>query len=133
MGALAVMQAPRLNASMNRSLQRMVGTTVGALLVGLVPAQAPSAWPVIGLLLLLIVSTEVIIGFNYGLGQMLVTPMALLMTYLASQQTAGSSMIYERIWGTLLGASIGIVMAHLFSTLADRMILAQHHARRLNG
>lgn len=133
MGALAVMQAPRLNASMNRSLQRMVGTTVGALLVGLVLAQAPSVWPVIGLLLLLIVSTEVIIGFNYGLGQMLVTPMALLMTYLASQQTAGSSMIYERIWDTLLGASIGIVMALLFSTLADRMILAQHHARRLNG
>lgn len=130
MGALAVMQVPRLNASMNRSLQRMAGTTVGALLVGLVLAQEPSVWPVIGLLLLLIVSTEVIIGFNYGLGQVLVTPMALLMTYLARAQTAGSSMIYERIWDTLLGASIGIVIALLFSTLADRTLLAQHHASR---
>jgi hypothetical protein len=130
MGALAVLQASRLHVTMNRSLQRMVGTTVGALLVGLVLAQSPSIWLVFGLLLLLMIATEIVIGTNYGLGQILVTPMALLMTYLANPQFTGDGMICERIWDTLLGAGIGIAIAILGSTVADRGDLAEHHARR---
>lgn len=83
MGALAVMQGAHLHITMNRAIQRMVGTATGALVVYMVLAQAPSVWVVIPLLLLLTLATEVIIGTNYGLGQILVTAMALLMGYLA--------------------------------------------------
>src|SRR5690606_30091155 len=109
-----------LHISMNRALQRMAGTTAGAILIWLVLIQAPSAWTVIALLAVLMVATEVVIGANYGLAQTLITPMALLMTYLATPHAAGLGMVPERVLDTLIGASIGMVMAVLCSTIDDR-------------
>ncbi len=125
MGALAVLQGAHLHISMNRALQRMAGTIVGALLVWGILAQNPSTWTIIAVLVMLQYVTEVIIGSNYGLGQILVTPMALLMTHLAAPQTAGA-MVSERILDTLLGAGIGIGIAILWSSLDDRYHLARH-------
>lgn len=130
MGAMAVMQGAHLHISMNRALQRMVGTVIGAGLVWLVLAQTPSVWTVIALITVLQFTTEVIIGTNYALGQILVTPMALLMSYLAASGGTGGAMAPERIFDTLLGAGIGIVLAVLCSTLDDRSHLARHHAAR---
>lgn len=128
MGAVAVLQGAHLHINMNRALQRTAGTIVGAALVWLILAQAPSAWTVIGLLLVLTVATEVVIGTNYGLGQILVTPMALLMTYLAAPERAGPDMAPERALDTLAGAAVGMLFAVIFSTLDDRRHLARHHA-----
>ncbi len=133
MGAMAVMQGAHLHISMNRALQRMAGTVVGAGLVWLVLAQAPSVWTVIALIVVLQFTTEMIIGTNYALGQILVTPMALLMSYLAAPGVAGAAMAPERVFDTLLGAGIGIVLAVLCSTLDDRSHLARHHAARAVG
>lgn len=130
MGAVAVMQGAHLHISMNRALQRTAGTIVGAALIGLVLTQSPSIWPVIALLTVLTIATEVVIGTNYGLGQVLVTPMALLMSYLAAPHAAGIAMVPERILDTLIGASIGMAFAILWSTLDDRAHLAHHHASR---
>ncbi len=130
MGAVAVMQGSHLHISMNRALQRMVGTALGAILVGVVLIQSPSLWTVIALLTVLLVATEVIIGANYGLAQILVTPMALLMTHLAAPHTAGIGMVPERILDTLIGATIGMVLAVISSTLDDRAHLTHHHAGR---
>ena len=131
MGPVAVMQGAQLHISMNRALQRMAGTILGAVLIWLVLIQTPSAWTVIILLAWLMVATEVVIGTNYGLAQILVTPMALLMTYLAAPQTADLDMVPERVLDTLIGASIGMILAVLCSTFADRMNLAHHHANRV--
>ena len=130
MGTLAVMQGAHLHISMNRALQRMMGTVVGALLAWLILSQDPSVWIIIAILVVLQFATEIIIGANYGLGQVLVTPMALLMTYLAAPHIAGADMVPERILNTVLGACMGIVFAVLFSTLDDRRHLARHHAGR---
>jgi len=130
MGAMAVMQGAHLHINMNRALQRMAGTVVGAGLVWLILTQAPSVWSVIALIAVLQFATEVIIGTNYALGQILVTPMALLMSYLAAPGVAGAAMAPERVFDTLLGAAIGIMLAILCSTLDDRSYLASHHAAR---
>lgn len=130
MGALAVLQGIHLHISMNRALQRMAGTVVGALLAWVVLTQEPSLWIVIGLLIVLQFATEIIIGTNYALGQILVTPMALLMTHLAAPNAAGAEMAPERVLDTLLGASIGIVIAVFLSSLDDRHFLAQKSAAR---
>lgn len=58
----------------------------------------------------------------------LVTPMALLMTYLAAPELAGMNMVQERVVDTLIGVTVGMVLALIFSTLDDRAHLAQHHA-----
>src|SRR5690606_1098506 len=81
MGSLAVMQGAHLHISMHRALQRMAGTVIGALLAWLILLLDPSVLTIIAVLIGLQIATEMIIGSNYGLGQILVTPMALLMTY----------------------------------------------------
>lgn len=129
MGALAVLQGAHLHISMNRALQRMAGTIVGALLVGLILDLQPSIWTIFALLVGLQFATELIIGVNYGLGQILVTPMALLMTHLAAPR-AGTAMVPERIIDTLLGAAIGMVIAIIWSSVNERYQLARHAARR---
>ena len=130
LGTLAVMQGTHLHISMNRALQRMAGTVIGAGLVWIVLAQEPSLWTVIAVVACLQLVIEIVIGANYALGQIFVTPLALLMSYLASNGAAGASMVGERILDTLAGAFIGIVLAVVSSTLDDRVQLARHHAAR---
>ena len=127
-GATAVMQGGHLHITMNRALQRMAGTVVGALVVGLILAQNPSFWWIALCIIVFQFITELIIGYNYALGQITVTPMALLMTYLASP-AAGASMPLERVMDTILGAALGIVFAVLFSSLDDRAYLRKLHQK----
>lgn len=133
LGALAVMQGPQLHINLSRALQRMAGTAVGALLAWLVLHQAPSVWSLIAVLTALQFATEMIIGTNYALGQILVTPMALLMSHLAAPDAAGAAMAPERVLDTLLGVSIGLVAAVLLSTLDDRRHLARRQLARDAG
>lgn len=127
-GATAVMQGAHLHITMNRALQRMAGTVVGAMLAGLVLSQQPGFWWVVALIVLLQFVTELVIGYNYALGQITVTPMALLMVYLVAP-TTGGSMPVERILDTVLGAALGVVFAVVFSTLDDRRYLHQMHQK----
>lgn len=128
-GAVAVMQGAHLHITMSRALQRMAGTVVGAVLVWLILAQNPSFGWVLALIVLFQFVTEVIIGFNYALGQITVTPSALLMTHLAAPTAAVAGMPVERVMDTILGAALGIVFAVIFSTLDDRRHLAQLRAQ----
>ena len=59
-------------------------------------------------------------GYNYALGQITVTPMALLMTYLASP-TVAASMPVERV--------LGIAFALVFSSVDDRVHLHEHRSK----
>ena len=130
LGAMAVMQGAHLHLSMNRALQRMAGTVVGALLAWAILSLEPSVWTLIALICVMQYITEIVIGANYALGQIFVTPMALLMSYLAAQGALDASMAGERVTDTLLGALIGITVAVVLSTWDDRDHLARHHAER---
>lgn len=112
---------------MNRSLQRMAGTVVGAFVVWAILAQHPTFWVLVAAIVLFQFFTEVVIGFNYALGQITVTPMALLMTYLASPAVS-SNMPVERVLDTILGAALGIVFAVIFSSVDDRVHLHEHRS-----
>jgi len=129
-GAVAVMQGGHLHVTMHRALQRMAGTLAGALLVWLILAAEPPFWVIVGFIVAFQFITEIIIGFNYALGQITVTPMALLMTYLASPAATAAEMSIERVFDTMLGAVLGIVFAVVFSTMDDRLHLARHHRER---
>jgi len=67
------------------------------------------------------------IGYNYALGQITVTPMALLMTHLASSPQAPLGMPVERVLDTVLGAALGIVFALALSSVEDRAHLHRLH------
>ena len=127
MGATATLQGVHLHLTMHRAIQRVAGNVVGAVLIWILLAQEPSIW--VGLIFLvgLQLVTEIVIGFNYALGQIFVTPMALLMTYLATPGVSGATMAPERIVDTLLGAVIGVIIAIVLSTRKDRNHLRTKH------
>ena len=131
-GAVSVMQGGHLHITMNRALQRMAGTIVGSFIVWAMLAQQPSFWVVVAAIVVFQFLTEVVIGYNYVLGQITVTPMALLMTYLASPNVA-ASMPVERVLDTKLGAVLGIAFAVAFSSLDDRVHLHEHRSKKPAG
>lgn len=120
MGAMVVLQGPQLHTNMHRALQRMAGGLVGSAFAWLILVQEPSLWATIGTLIALQLATELVIGSNYALGQLFVTPTALLMSYIALPEASGAQMAPERVLDTMLGACVGIVVAVLLSTVDDR-------------
>lgn len=129
-GATAVMQGGHLHITMHRALQRMAGTLVGSLLVWLILSAEPPFWLIVIAIAIFQYITEIIIGYNYALGQITVTPMALLMTYLATPGANAAQMSIERVFDTMLGAILGIVFAVVFSSIDDRRHLARHHRQQ---
>ncbi len=128
-GVIAVLQGAHLPGTIHRAWQRTLGTIVGAGIAWAILVNEPSFWQILAAVAILQFITEVIIGFNYALGQIAITPMALLMTTLASHSEA-ADMVISRIYDTALGALVGIVFAMLLSTLDERLHLARHHSRK---
>lgn len=119
-GALAVMQGAQLHVTLHRALQRMAGTAIGAALLWLALKQTPSIEAVIALIVVLQLAVQLVIGANYALGQVLVTPMALLTTLLATHAAPTPALAAERVGDTIVGACLGLALAIVFSTLDDR-------------
>ena len=127
-GAVAVQQGAHLPGTAHRAWQRTLGTLVGAALAWAFLSAAPSFWTVLLAAAVLQICTEMTIGMNYALGQIFVTPMALLMTTLAVPGEA-ADMALARILDTVLGAGVGTVLALAFSSVQERIELARHHRR----
>lgn len=127
-GATAVMQGAHLHITLSRALQRMVGTVVGAVIAWIILVQDPSFFWIVACIVLFQLITELVMGFNYALGQVTITPMALMMTSLAAPTVVASAMPVERVMDTILGAALGIGLSIAFSTLEERRQLAKERA-----
>ncbi|WP_405995013.1 FUSC family protein [Streptomyces sp. NBC_00986] len=94
-----------------RGVQRVVGNLAGVLVFAAV-APLAHAHPAALVLCCLAFNfgAEALIGRNYWLGSVCVTPMALLITEFARTQQPGE-LITERIVDTLVGALVGLVAA----------------------
>lgn len=118
-GAAAVLQGAHLQIHVDRALQRALGTTVGALVAAGIFWLDLSFWPTVATVAVLQVVTEVTIGRSYAIGQMTVTPMALLVSELAAP-TGGATLPLERVVDTVLGVVLGVVAALVLSDRASR-------------
>lgn len=94
-----------------RGVQRVVGNLAGVLVFAAV-APLAHAHPAALVLCCLAFNfgAEALIGRNYWLGSVCVTPMALLITEFARVQQPGE-LIAERVVDTLVGALVGLVAA----------------------
>lgn len=92
-------------------MQRVVGNLAGVLVFAVV-APLAHAHPAALVLCCLAFNfgAEALIGRNYWLGSVCVTPMALLITEFARTQQPGE-LIAERVVDTLVGALVGLVAA----------------------
>ncbi|WP_369244692.1 FUSC family protein [Streptomyces sp. R41] len=95
----------------SRGVQRVVGNLVGVLVFAAVAPLAHLNQTVLVLCCLAFnFGAEALIGRNYWLGSICVTPMALLITEFARVQQSGE-LITDRVVDTLVGALVGFVAA----------------------
>ncbi|MCF2534852.1 FUSC family protein [Streptomyces sp. FB2] len=94
-----------------RGVQRVVGNLLGVLLfAALVPLAHTGGLALVLCCAALNFGAEALIGRNYWLGSVCVTPMALLITEFAGFQDPGR-LIGERVLDTIVGALIGLLAA----------------------
>jgi len=95
---------------LTRSLQRFVGTSIGVLIA------AGLLWldlPMLALIIVVVIfqgAAELLIGRNYGLAMLVVTPLALLMISLASP-TPPEVLVFDRVFETFIGSLVGTIIA----------------------
>ena len=107
--AVAPLSAPAVTAQLTRAGHRVVGTLLD--LVSSAVLLAP-AFPAVALVLVvaaLQIVTELLVGRNYGLALVFITPMALLMGQLAAPRPA-LPLLLDRGIETLIGAAVGMVV-----------------------
>jgi uncharacterized membrane protein YccC len=109
MGSTAVLQGATARHMAVRALQRAAGTVVGALAVGYPLLSAHLGfWTTAAVVVVLQVGTEVVVGRHYGMAQVLIAPMALLMTALGAPADPGA-LALDRAFDTAVGAAAGLV------------------------
>ncbi|MGX4693891.1 FUSC family protein [Streptomyces sp. JNUCC 63] len=95
----------------SRGIQRVVGNLVGVLVFGaVVPLAHSSGLALVLLCLAFNFGAEALMGRNYWLGSICVTPLALLIIEFAGYHEPGE-LITERVLDTLVGALVGFVAA----------------------
>lgn len=117
--AVAPMSAPHVTQQVAKGIQRVVGTTIGLLpswlLLGLHldPALAVLA------IALLQFGTEVLVGSNYALAMLCITPLALLNGQLAHPRPI-TQLLFDRGVETAIGAVVGIALVLVGHVLRER-------------
>ena len=95
--AVAATAGSTTTARVARGLQRVLGTTVGLAVAAVILASNPSTGVIVGLAIAFQMSAELLVGRNYAVALVFVTPLAILMVELASPQRPGV-LLRDRIW-----------------------------------
>ncbi|MGW3683403.1 FUSC family protein [Streptomyces prasinus] len=137
--AAALYQA-NITLTWSRTVQRVVGNLVGVLIFAAV-APIAGLGPLALVLCCLVFNfgAEALIGRNYWLGSVCVTPLALLVTEFPGYQATGS-LVADRMVDTLVGALVGFAAAlavtnrragNRVATALTTVGLRREHAARL--
>jgi uncharacterized membrane protein YccC len=95
-----------------RGLHRVAGTALGLGLTAVLFALDPAGAVLIGVIVLMQVLAELLVGRNYALALVAITPLALLTVHLVAPVPAGVLLV-DRGVETLIGVAVGIVVGYL--------------------
>ena len=118
MGAMATMQGVAYHVTVSRGVQRLLGNIAGGLIAALLLGLGLGYWGAVIAIVICQVTAEYMATVNYAITSTVVTPMALLMTALSVGLTPEAAV--ARVADTLLGVVIGIVVAAVAISGADR-------------
>ncbi|MEV0807320.1 FUSC family protein [Micromonospora sp. NPDC050200] len=104
--AVAPLSAQGVTAQLVRAGHRIIGTLLGLLTSAALLAPKLSPVAVVLVVAALQIVTELLVGRNYGLALLFITPMALLIGQLAVTRPAGA-LLFDRGVETVIGAGIG--------------------------
>jgi hypothetical protein len=110
--AVAVLQSVNLTTTVNRGIQRALGTATGIILG--VTALAFSPGPVAAVLLVILfqVLAELTVMLNYAMALLFATPLALLLAHIGGP-TSTTVLVRDRLADTLLGVVVALAAALL--------------------
>lgn len=112
LSAAAVLHSVNVRSTLERALQRTLGTAAGLLIAFGVLATHPAPTALVALIVVFEFLLEYTVARNYGLGVVFLTPLALLMSDLASPAPVGT-LVHDRTLGSVLGILIGLACALL--------------------
>ncbi|WP_306231702.1 FUSC family protein [Agrococcus beijingensis] len=101
-------------AGLARGIHRIIGTTLGVLLAAGVLLLRPNDLVLVLLIAAAAFGTELLVGRNYGIAMIFVTPLALLAVHLATPTPVEVLLVdrlVESIIGTLVGIAVGLATA----------------------
>ncbi len=110
--AAAVLHSVSLRTTTHRAVQRTLGTLAGLAVAVAVLAAGPGPAQLVAVIVLLEFLLEYAVVRNYALGVLFVTPLALLMSDLASPASA-EDLVLDRALGSVLGIVVGLLCALL--------------------
>ena len=100
--AVAVLQSVNLTTTVNRGIQRALGTATGVVLGVATLAFSPSPAVAVVLVILFQVLAELTVMLNYAMALVFATPLALLLAHIGAQ-TSTTVLVRDRMLDTLLG------------------------------
>ncbi|WP_432105363.1 FUSC family protein [Streptomyces sp. bgisy091] len=110
--AAAVLHSVNLRTTAQRAVQRALGTAVGLLLALAVLGARPEPLALVLAIVALEFLLECVVARNYALGVVFLTPLALLLSDLATPSPAGE-LILDRVLASVLGIGVGLLCALL--------------------
>ncbi|GEK78952.1 FUSC family protein [Agrococcus baldri] len=107
--ALVPVSTPTFAAGVVRGTHRILGTTLGVVLAAGLLALQPSALWVVVLIVAFTFGAELLVGRNYGIAMICITPLALLAVHLATP-TPPEVLLVDRLVESAVGALVGVVV-----------------------
>jgi hypothetical protein len=107
--ALVPVSTSTFVAGVVRGTHRMTGTVLGVLLAAGLLALHPSPLWVVALIVAFTFGAELLVGRNYGIAMICITPLALLAVHLATP-TPVEHLLVDRLVESVVGALVGIVV-----------------------
>lgn len=117
--AVAPMSVPHVTQQVERGVHRVLGTTAGLLTSwALLSLHLARPWAV-AVVAVLQFAAEMLVGRNYGVAMLAITPLALMMGQLVQPRPVGL-LLFDRGVETAIGAAVGIAMVLLGHWLRER-------------
>jgi uncharacterized membrane protein YccC len=111
-GAVVPLAARHLLSQLVRGAHRLVGTGLGLVVAALLLWIDPTGLPLIVVIVVLQGVAELLVGRNYALALVAVTPLALLVGHLAAPSPAGP-LLRDRAVETVIGVAVGVLVGWL--------------------
>jgi uncharacterized membrane protein YccC len=128
---VVIVLKPNFGGTLQRSVQRITGTVLGALLAALLMLALPEPWLLWSVLPALVFATFSLRNFNYTLFSLALTPTVLLMLDIAHPITVTDSFL--RVVYTIVGSIVALLSGYLLFPLWESRRLPLHIAEALRA
>jgi uncharacterized membrane protein YccC len=128
---VVIVLKPNFGGTLQRCVQRITGTVLGALIGALLVLASPEPWVLWGILPVLVFATFALRNFNYTLFSLALTPTVLLMLDIAHPITVADSFL--RILHTIIGSVLALLSGYLLFPLWESRRFPLHIAEALRS